>query len=150
MSFSLRTGFAALALLAGVSGASAFELHPTVAQPLNTLQMAAAQHCQAGHPQACSIGQYLNAVAGELMGVQNACMHGNTYACNQLNMAAMQLNAQVQAMNAPAGIPGGQMMTHDQRMAYQRQQFAAHQARMAQRSAAMDRSHQSFLEYLRQ
>ena len=90
------------------------------------------------------------AVAGELMGVQNACMHGNTYACNQLNMAAMQLNAQVQAMNAPAGIPGGQMMTHDQRMAYQRQQFAAHQARMAQRSAAMDRSHQSFLEYLRQ
>lgn len=41
MSFSLRAGVAALALFAGVSAASAFELHPSVAQPLQTLQMAA-------------------------------------------------------------------------------------------------------------
>lgn len=154
----VRAGLAAVVFLAGASAASANQLHPSVAQPLGQLMNAAAQMCQMGNPQACGFHQQLAMMGNQLMYTQSMCQQGDQNACYQLNMAAMQLNSEVQTMMmqqqanaaAAAGMGGGMGMSHQERMATQRQAFQNHQNMVQQRSDAMDRSHASFMEYLRQ
>lgn len=156
----VRAGLAAFVFLAGASAASAYQLHPSVAQPLSQLMNAAAQMCQMGNPQACGFQQQLAVMGNQLMYTQSMCEQGDQNACYQLNMAAMQLNGEVQAMvmqqqanaAAAAGTGGGMGMgmTHQERMAMQQQAFQNHQNTVQQRSDMMDRNHASFMEYLRQ
>ena len=147
----VRAGLAALALLGGITAASATQLHPSVAQPLGQLMSAAQQKCQMGFAVACNIQQQLMAAGNQLMYAQSMCQQGDQNACYQLNMAAMQLQSEVQAMVAQQqqqqpyyGNTGGMSQAERNRA------FQQHQDLMRQRSDAMDRSHASFMEYLRQ
>lgn len=147
--FPVRAGLAAVALFGGITAASATQLHPSLAQPLGQLMSVAAQKCQMGFAMACNIQQQLVVAGNQLMYTQAMCQQGDQSACYQLNIAAMQLQSEVQAMVVQQqqpnfGATGGMSQAERNRA------FRNHQHLMRQRSEAMDRSHASFMEYLRQ
>lgn len=143
-----RSTVAAFALLASATTASAFELDPSVAQPLNQLLVTATQGCQAGNARACSIGRQLNVLGNQLFYVQASCAGGDRSACVEIDTVATQLQSQVRAMirtRAEAGTAYGSR----ERQAMRQRAFATHEERLRQPPVAVKGDDQHFLDYLR-
>lgn len=133
---------------------------PQVVQAISEMIGVLGQGCNAGNALACNAIPQLQQQAHLMLSAGYECSYGNQQACGfyqqnlwQLNEAYQQLSLAVQQgrLMSPYGQPtGGMGMTHAERMQAIHNFGAQNTINFNNRMAAMDDSHQKFLEYIRQ
>lgn len=132
---------------------------PQVVQAINEVAFVYQSFCNNGNMQACNMGPMIQQGGQETLALGRNCQMGDQAACSSYQEHLMELQAaHSQAVNAYqqlqsaqyAGQGAGDGLTHQQRMQQIQQWGAQNQANYQSRMQQMDRSHQQFLDMLRE